>query len=106
MTGIRFLLVLLLIIPVRVFGQPTGPVDDPNKKTFSLSGTVVNSVTGEPVARALVQVYAGGEQSMLTGPDGHFEFAGLPPAQTAVNAQKPGYFSEDQIKLKSGWTPP
>jgi len=104
----RFLLALLLVAPVRLLGQGlTSPADDANnKKTYGLSGTVVNSVTGEPVARALVQVYAGGEESALTGPDGHFEFAGLPAAQTAVNAQKPGFFSEDQIKLKNGWLPP
>ena len=110
MTGTRFLLALLLLLSATALGQgQVSPVDDsnnPNKKTYGLTGTVVNAVTGEPVGRALVQVYAGGERSMLTGPDGHFEFTGLPAAQTAVNAQKPGFFSEDQIKLKGGWTPP
>jgi len=44
----------------------------------ALRGTVVNSVTGEPTRGALVQIYFNGQSSMLTGPDGKFQFEGLP----------------------------
>ena len=44
----------------------------------ALRGTVVNSVTGEPIRGALVQIYFNGQSSMLTGPDGKFQFEGLP----------------------------
>src|SRR5260370_39015052 len=48
----------------------------------ALRGTVVNSVTGEPIRGALVQIYFNGQSSMLTGPDGKFQFEGLPNGQT------------------------
>ena len=50
----------------------------------ALRGTVVNSVTGEPTRGALVQIYFNGQSSMLTGPDGKFQFEGLPNGQTVV----------------------
>jgi hypothetical protein len=61
----------------------------------TIRGTVVNSVTGEPIYRALVQV--GGQYATLTDHDGHFEFdrvtsQGIPPWAT-----KPGYFSQDRF---------
>jgi hypothetical protein len=50
-------------------------------------------VTGEPVARALVQISGSGNQAMLTTPEGSFEFANLGRGQVAVMARKPGFFS-------------
>ena len=52
----------------------------PNQSQFSsaphtVRGTVVNSVTGEPIYRALVQI--GGQYAMLTDHEGHFEFDGV-----------------------------
>jgi hypothetical protein len=65
--------------------------------TYSLRGTVVNSVTGEAIRGALVQVYLGGQKALLTGPDGKFQFDALPAGQTSPNAQKPGFFTPQQI---------
>ncbi len=65
-------------------------------RTHTLSGTVVNSVSGEPVRRAMVQVTpANGASviSVLTDSEGRFEFPALPEADITVLVHKPGYFS-------------
>src|SRR5712672_15512 len=41
---------------------------------YTLRGVVVNSATSEPIRGALVQIYFNGQNSMLTGPDGKFQF--------------------------------
>src|SRR5437899_5815345 len=43
---------------------------------YSLSGTVVNSVTGEAIRGALVHIYMNGQFSRHTAPDGKFQFVG------------------------------
>jgi Carboxypeptidase regulatory-like domain len=65
---------------------------------YTLRGTVINSVTGEAIRGALVQIYFNGQSSMLTGPDGKFQFAGLPPGQSTIMVRKPGFFSEDDFE--------
>src|SRR5258708_10882522 len=65
---------------------------------YTLRGTVINSVTSEPIRGALVQIYFNGQSSMLTGPDGKFQFAGLPPGQSTIMERKPGFFSEDDFQ--------
>ena len=67
---------------------------------YSLSGNVVNAVTGEPIRRALVQIYMGPEQASLTDDSGHFEFNGLSPGQTSVTVQKPGFFWKVKPRAK------
>jgi carboxypeptidase family protein len=66
--------------------------------TYTLRGTVVNSVTGEPIRGALVQAYIGVQRSALTGADGTFQFEGVPAGQGGVTARKPGYFSPYEIR--------
>jgi hypothetical protein len=61
----------------------------------SIRGTVVDSVTGEPISRALVQI--GGQYAMLTDHDGHFEFDGVALPGIPPWAMKPGYFSQDRL---------
>ncbi len=60
----------------------------------TLHGTVVNSVTHQPIARALVSIdqYA---QAMLTDNEGQFTFAGLPAGQISLTARRPGYASDE-----------
>jgi|SRR5579864_1258411 len=64
---------------------------------YSISGTVVNAVTGEPIRRALVQTYIGTGRTALTDGSGQFEFHDLPPGQTSINVRKPGFFDESQV---------
>ncbi len=56
---------------------------------YTVTGSVVNSVTGEPIRRALVAV--NGAQ-VFTGADGRFEADNVPEGIVTVSAQKPGYF--------------
>jgi hypothetical protein len=72
-------------------GATVDPALTPNSAPHTLRGTVVNSVTGEPVYRALVQL--GGEHAMLTDHDGHFEFDGVTDSFPVPFVMKPGYFA-------------
>src|SRR5262249_53338225 len=65
--------------------------------TYSVRGTVVNSVTGEGIRGALVQTHLGRQRAQLTGPDGKFELDNVPAGQAWFNVQKPGYFAPQQI---------
>jgi hypothetical protein len=69
--------------------------------THSLSGTVVNSISGEPVRRALVQAgsSAGGNPvSVFTDAEGRFEFASLPESEIVLSVRKPGFFNELELR--------
>src|SRR6516225_7705831 len=57
--------------------------------SYAVEGVVVDSLTGKPLPRALVQV---GGRAALSGPQGEFSFEGLPPGGVTAMAQKPGYF--------------
>src|SRR5882762_7471592 len=65
---------------------------------YTLRGTVVNSVTGESIRGALVQIYFNGQSSMLTGPDGKFQFDGLPTGEAMIVVRKPGFFAEEDFQ--------
>jgi Carboxypeptidase regulatory-like domain len=56
---------------------------------FKVEGTVINSVTGKPVPRVLVQISG---RSVLTGPEGEFSFDGMAAGRIHVVLTKPGYF--------------
>lgn len=73
-----------------------------NTPTHSVSGSVTNAVTGEPIRRALVEV-AG--HSALTGADGRFQIEGLAEGQAYVNAQRPGFFNEQSLN-NTPYAPP
>jgi hypothetical protein len=60
-------------------------------ESFTLSGTVVNSVTGEPVSRALVRINGEQQRNTFTDGEGRFQFEGMVPGEVMVMVQKPGY---------------
>lgn len=64
----------------------------PSQQRRTLTGTVVDSVTGEPIRRALVHVNGIGSFSAFTGLDGRFEIPSVPEGQLFLDAQKPGFF--------------
>jgi hypothetical protein len=66
----------------------------------TVSGQVVNSITGEPIARARVQV--GAQQAALTDHDGRFEFDNVSEEPGYAFASKPGYFAEDKAVPAQG----
>ncbi|HZQ52085.1 MAG TPA: carboxypeptidase regulatory-like domain-containing protein [Bryobacteraceae bacterium] len=57
----------------------------------TVSGTVVNSVTGEPISHALVQVFGSENAAVFTGADGRFEIPNIPKQPINATARKPGY---------------
>jgi hypothetical protein len=68
--------------------------------THSLSGTVLNAVTGEPVRRAMVQAAPANSsqmRSVLSDSEGRFQFSDLPESEVTVLAHKPGFFSEADL---------
>lgn len=72
-----------------------------DQQQYSLEGAVVNAITGEPLARTLVQVGGITQQSMLTGTDGRFKFTGLAHGVVMVSSSKPGFFDEP-LNAKAG----
>ena len=66
--------------------------------SYPVRGTVLNSVTGEPIRGALVQIYANRQRSVLTGADGSFQFENVPAGTLNFNVQKPGYFALQAIQ--------
>lgn len=79
--------------------SPITPDGTANSKTdgnsYSLSGTVINAITGEPVRRAAVQVSGQNGSVTLTDAGGHFVVEGLAEGNVFLKAMKPG-FSEDE----------
>jgi hypothetical protein len=65
--------------------------------TYVVEGTVINSVTGEPVRGALVQIHIDQQVSLLTGPDGKFHFDSVHQSQVTITVRKPGFFTEQEI---------
>src|SRR5258706_1873518 len=86
---------LLFVVTVPWLGNPKLQTEP---RTYAAQGTVINSATREPISGALVQIYGTRQHAMLTGPDGKFQFEGLPNGSLQLSAQKPGYFSPEQIR--------
>lgn len=80
------------------------PSSRPTPDKFTLSGTVVDSATGESVPRALVEIYAPQRRTTFSDDNGRFQFEGVPRGSYAFTAQKPGYFSEQELS-RSGVHP-
>jgi len=62
----------------------------------TLRGSVLDSVTGNPIHGALVQSSA---RSTFTDSEGKFQLDALPAGPNNVQATKPGYLSDNQIGL-------
>ncbi len=94
----------LLTVAKRASAQ-SDPPDTlvPARSAFAIAGVVVNSVTGEPVRRALVQVanLPVASPATLTDSEGRFQFADLPEAEIALAVRKPGFFNEQELHPES-----
>ena len=94
--ALRLALIALVVFPCAGRGAFPHPVlaqqedsDEANSPTYLVKGIVVNSVTHQPVARALVDAH---ESAVLTDNDGHFEFS-LPQGMVQISVKRPGYGS-------------
>jgi hypothetical protein len=94
---------LLLSAQGRLPNDPNQPTAGPK---HTVTGTVSNALTGEPIRRALVQLFGQTQMSALTGPDGRFSFEDVPEGPVGFNAQRPGFHNnpnEDKpLKVGSG----
>jgi hypothetical protein len=95
----RALAQLYVLLPSLAICQTVGGYPSlSSSATYTLNGTVVNSVTGEPIRRALVRLNIEGERLAFSDSSGHFEFDDLPPGQASAVVQKPGYFAEQELE--------
>ena len=78
---------------------------DPNTPTHTVSGSVVNSATGEPIPRALVQLMGPLQRSDLTDSQGSFRFEGVPEGRAMLMTRKPGFFSSEDLSRGVGRPP-
>jgi len=88
------LIFLLALFPIPAIGAQVAQ----NAASYPIRGTVVNSLTGEPIRGVLVQIYANGQRSVLTGADGSFQFADVPAGTVNLNVRKPGFFTAQAIQ--------
>ena len=85
----------LVILFVMALCFPPCAVTQSASDRFDLRGKVINSVTGEPVIGALVQL--SGTETQFSQSDGAFVFTDLPRGQLSVVARKPGFFNEQDL---------
>jgi hypothetical protein len=91
------ILPLLLVVPsaLNCYAVQVS-VASPNAQSavprHTITGTVSNAVSGEPIRRALVQLQGSVSASVLSGSDGRFQIADVPEGQVVFSTQKPGFF--------------
>lgn len=90
-------MVLALFLALLPFHSASAQVPQAAPR-YPVRGTVLNSVTGEPIHGALVQIYTTRQRSVLTGADGAFQFAEVPAGTVNLGVQKPGYFTLQAIQ--------
>lgn len=60
----------------------------------AVAGTVINSVTGEALNRAVVEFWGPVKRATLTDASGRFEFNSLDQGSVSIVVAKPGFFDE------------
>jgi hypothetical protein len=82
---------------IRVYSTPATPTSQSHAEKYSVAGTVLDAVTGEPIRKALVQINAQQSRTSFTDGDGRFQFEGIPAGIASLTCQKPGYFDEQAM---------
>ena len=82
--------------PARAAASAATPAAE--QKRFRISGTVVDAMTGQPLAHAQVSIVAQGirdsGQFTVTEEDGRFVFENLAPGQYPLHARRRGYLQQ------------
>lgn len=91
LTNIRSLLAAVAFCGVLFVPQPASAQDNAAPAADSLRGIVVDAVSGQPIAHALVELNQ--QFAVLTSGDGQFSFDGLPAGEYQASIRKPGYWS-------------
>jgi hypothetical protein len=71
--------------------QPDATATPTPAARAAVHGIVRNSVTGDPLARALVQIEGDAETGTLTDGEGRFEIPGVPLGPQTIRVVKPGF---------------
>jgi hypothetical protein len=82
---------------VQVYSGPAASVSSPPVERFTIAGTVLDAVSGEPIRKALVQLNGMQRRTAFSDGQGRFQFEGVPAGGVSLTAQKPGYFPEQEI---------
>jgi len=101
--GVQTLALCLAAIPglaQETGGQPaTTPDQTADSRTdgnsYSLLGTVINGLTGEPVRRAAVEISGQNGNIALTDAGGRFALEGLAEGNVFLTAMKPGFYDDE-----------
>lgn len=64
---------------------------------YAIRGTVVNSVTGTPIARAIVELNFQYTRYTMTDSNGAFRFEGVPEGLVTLRAERPGFFKPNEL---------
>ena len=83
---------------IQVWSSPGSPSNPARSEKYSVSGMVINAVTGEPVRKALVQLYSMQQRTTFSDGDGRFQFDGILAGRVSLSAQKPGFFGDHEIR--------
>jgi hypothetical protein len=88
---------LLLAQSAALSAQTQTPVSEAGTGSFRIAGTILSAREGHPLSRARVSLRdvknPQHQISMITGDDGHFEFAGLPAGKYSLLGAKRGYIT-------------
>ena len=88
MTAFALLLVLLFV--------PSSQNPPPSSPSFSIAGVVVDAVTGAPVPRAEISIFANNDElKMTTGADGRFRLQAPEAGTYPISAEAYGYVREN-----------
>jgi hypothetical protein len=99
---IRTRVLILVVIALASVAAAQGIYPPPPQTgDLTLTGTVINSVTGEGISRALVTMSGMQPRSTLTDSAGKFQFDNLPEMQAFVTARKPGFFSDQELTRRN-----
>jgi len=76
---------------IGVIGKQPAGSDAPR---HAISGMVINAVTGEPIARAVVELSAQSPQHIMTDANGSFRFENVTEGAVTLTSDRPGFFDE------------
>jgi carboxypeptidase family protein len=89
-----------VLAQVAVSSGPIAVSSQNSAQKFTLTGTVTDAMTGEPIRKALVSLNGTLRQSVFSDADGRFQFDGVPGGTVSLYAQKPGYFNEQDLSRR------
>lgn len=73
------------------------PPTQHSQKLYTITGTVINSASGEPLRRALVRWNGAQQAAVFTGADGRFRFENVPEGSVFLSAEKPGFLDPNSL---------